>query len=96
MGGRLEELLGDVRFLGAYSKNVDNTKDNGNNPRGDNNSPERDTKGFLACCLFIKVTENGHTHNDHKQAKCDEARREAEQRPVTPIIASEQWELRNN
>lgn len=52
---------------------VDNTKDEGKNARGDDDAPVVSAKRFLARSLLVEIAEDADADDDHREPESDEA-----------------------
>lgn len=64
----------DRRVAEEVGRNyIDDSQDGYNDTGGDHDAPVTEAQGFLACCLLVKVSENGDAEDGHNNSQSDEA-----------------------
>ena len=80
----------------TYSNNVPDTENENDDAGRDDDLPTRKTEGLLASGLFVQITKDRDTDNDHENTEGDEAGGFAEKRPVAGEVATEERQLGHN
>lgn len=73
--------LRSSRFLATYCEKVDKAHGVGDNARGNHKAPKWQPKAFLACRLFVQISQHTVSQEDHGDPEHDKASSRAEKRP---------------
>lgn len=80
----------------AYGNDVDESHDRGQDTRGNDKTPEGKTQVLNAGCIFVEMTQDVETENNHWESERDEARLCAEQGPIFDKVGLEEVEFGDN